>query len=143
MLTRPAANATGEAGSQVEEPIIDADVTVVYTPVDSSGEAITVQATEQTTLGTPYYEADTVLPAGQWTITVQVDGPEGSGEADFDMETLPAQTLNWWLVGGAGGIVIIIAALAGIWSRRNKPAPTPPRRVNRRATTRTRGESTR
>jgi len=144
MLTRPAANATGDAGSQVEEPVTDADLTVVYTPVDPPGAPLTVHATQQTVLDTPYYEADAVLPAaGRWTIAVQVVGPEGRGEADFAMTALPAQTLNWWLVGGAGGIVVIIVALMGLWSRAHQPAPALPRRVKRRAASRTRGESTR
>ena len=144
MLTRPGDNAGGATGSQVEVPVTDAAVTVVYTPLDTAGETLTVQAVEQETLGTPYYEADTILlTAGRWTITVQVDGPDGGGDADFEMVTLPPQTLNWWLVGGAGFIVVGIIALMGLWSRQRQPAPAPPRRVTQRAASRTRGEGSR
>jgi hypothetical protein len=86
-----------------------------------------------------YYEADPVLTrAGDWQINIDVVGPDGSGSTQFPMETLPAQALNWTLVGGAGGVLIVALALLAIWSRSQKPAQTEhrPHRGVRRAANR-------
>ncbi len=144
VVTQPADNAGAAPGSQVEAPVTDATVTTVLTPLDPPGQPITVQAVPQETLGTLYYEVSTTLPAaGRWGVTVQVAAPKGGGDAEFEVTALPARTLNWWLVGGAGVTLLVIVVLMGIWSRTHPSAPATPRRARRRVAPQTPGEGVR
>jgi hypothetical protein len=141
VVAQPADNAA--TGGQVETPVADADVTVVLTPVAAPGQPITVRATPQEQLGTLYYEVDAALPtAGSWQVDIAVSGPNGGGDAGFTIEVLPAQRLNWWLVGGAGVTLLIAVALMGVWSRQRPAAAAPTRRAEHRAA-RAPGENTR
>jgi hypothetical protein len=126
--------------NQVEMPVTDVDITVTYTAiqdnqVDTAVEPIVVTAVRQEFLNDFYYEADPVLTReGEWQITVDVDGPEGSGSTQFTMQTFPERSLNWALIGGAGVLLVVILALIAIWSRSQqpaKPAQRPHRGVRR------------
>jgi hypothetical protein len=114
--------------SQVEIPVTDVDIVVTYTPmlngsVDPSHAPTVVRAERQQFLSDFYYEADpTLTRVGDWQITVDVSGPDGTGSTDFMMATLPARTLNWALIGGAGVVVVAMLALIAIWSRSQQPA---------------------
>lgn len=125
--------------SQIEIPVTDVDIIVTYTPmlngaIDPSHAPVVVRAERQQFLSDFYYEADpTLTRVGDWQITVDVTGPAGSGSTDFMMETLPAHTLNWGLVGGAGVVVVVILGLIAVWSRSQQPAQSAhhPRRDHR------------
>lgn len=129
--------------SQVEIPVTDVEITVTYTPmidnaVDTAHDPIVVKASRQAFLSDFYYEADpTLTRAGDWRITVDVAGPEGSGSIDFPMETLPERALNWTFVGAGAGVLVFGLALLAIWSRSQQPAPAAqrPHRGARRAQT--------
>lgn len=114
--------------NQVEMPVTDVDITVTYTAigdngVDTSIEPIVVTAVRQEFLNDFYYEADPVLTReGEWQITVNVNGPEGSGSTQFMMQTFPERSLNWALIGGAGALLVVILVLIAIWSRSQQPA---------------------
>lgn len=131
------------SSSQVEIPVTDVEITVTYTPmndnaVDTAHEPIVVKAVRQAFLSDFYYEADPNLTrTGDWLITVDVAGPEGSGSTDFPMETLPERALNWTLVGAGAGVLLVGLALVAIWSRSQQPAPAAqrPHRGVRRAQT--------
>jgi hypothetical protein len=121
--------------NQVEIPVTDVDITVTYTPIADNEAAapapVVVKAVRQEYIGDFYYEADPVLSyEGDWQINVAVAGPEGSGDVDFPMETLPARTLNWTLIASAGGLLLVILALIAVWSRSQKPVQ-PVRRPHR------------
>jgi hypothetical protein len=121
-VTVPNENASNQPGAQVEVPVTDADIRVTYRPVE--GEPIVVEATRQTTLGNFYFEADTVLPApGLWQIEIAIDGQQGTGSTQFQLEALPPRTINWTLVASAGGVLLILIALIGVWSRIQQPTP--------------------
>jgi hypothetical protein len=114
--------------NQVEIPVTDVDITVTYTPmqdnaIDATAAPVVVKAMRQEFLADFYYEADpTLTRVGEWQITVDVVGPEGSGSTQFAMETLPERSLNWVLVAGAGGVLVVILALIALWSRSQQPA---------------------
>lgn len=50
------------------------------------------------------------LTAGQWRITIHIQGEQGSGEIEgFVIEVEPARGLNWLLLGAAGiGLIVVI-----------------------------------
>ncbi len=114
--------------NQVEMPVTDVDITVTYTPminnvVDSSLAPVVKKAMRQEFLNDFYYEADPILTReGDWQIHVDVSGPIGSGSTEFAMETFPERTLNWTLIAGAGGVLIVILVLIALWSRSQQPA---------------------
>lgn len=114
--------------NQIEIPVTDVDITVTYTPmkdneIDPSVEPTVVTAVRQEFLSDFYYEADPILTReGDWQITVNVDGPEGTGSTQFDMQTLPERSLNWTLIAGAGGLLVVIIVLIALWSRSQQPA---------------------
>jgi hypothetical protein len=142
------------SSNQVEIPVTDVEITVTFTPVgdnvDSSVESnanndaasksvtersapIVIMAQRQEFLSDFYYEADPTLPhEGDWQITVAVTGEEGSGSTEFMMETLPARTINWMFVAGAGVVLLVLLALIAIWSRAQQTAQ-PARRPQRSA----------
>ena len=123
-VTRPNPDTSS---NQVEIPVTDVEITVTYTPVDNNGidsssAPVVVKAVRQEFLSDFYYEADPVLErVGDWQITIDVAGPDGSGSTQFPMETLPARSLNWTLIGAAGGVVVVALALLAIWSRSQQP----------------------
>jgi hypothetical protein len=114
--------------NQVEMPVTDVDITVTYTAigdngVDTSVEPVVVTAVRQEFLSDFYYEADPILTReGDWQITVDVTGPDGSGSTQFEMETLPEQGINWTLIAGAGTLLVVILGLIAVWSRSQQPA---------------------
>ena len=127
--------------NQIEIPVTDVEIIVTYTPIDDNddigganpSEPIVVQAVRQEFLSDFYYEADpTLTRVGDWQITVDVSGPDGSGSTQFAMETLPERTLNWTLIASAGAVVVVILALIALWSRSQKPAQ-PTRRPHSRS----------
>lgn len=133
-VTLPAeANAQAD-GAQVETPVTDVAIQVTFTPPAGAGAPIVVNAQPQDLLGNYYFEADPALPAGGlWQIAIAVDGAAGSGTTEFAIEALPARSLNWTLVLAAGGVLVVIVALTGIWSRRQQPAPSTQRPQRRTA----------
>lgn len=128
-----------DTSNQVELPATDVDITVIFTPISDNGKdaavaPIVVEAVRQEFLSDFYYEADpTLTSVGDWQITVDVTGPDGSGSAQFEMQTLPERTLNWTLIASAGGVLVVILVLIALWSRAQQPAARhPQRRLQRR-----------
>jgi hypothetical protein len=113
--------------NQIEIPVTDVEITVTYTPmkenvVDPSAEPVVVKAVRQEFLSDFYYEADpTLTRAGDWQISVEVQGEAGSGSTEFAMVTLPEQPINWMLIGGGAGLLVVIVGLIAVWSRSQKP----------------------
>ncbi|MCC6455100.1 MAG: hypothetical protein IT328_09175 [Caldilineaceae bacterium] len=134
------------SSSQVEIPVTDVEITVTFTPVGNpvssdTGQTsaasppapIVVMAQRQAFLGDFYFEADPILPVeGDWQIGIVVTGKEGSGSTEFMMEALPARTINWTLVAGAGAVLVLLVVLLASWSRAQQPAQ-PARRPHRNA----------
>lgn len=133
-VTLPAEAGAQADGAQVETPVTDADIQVTFTPQMGMAAPIILQAQPQNLLGNYYFEADTDLPsAGDWQIAIAVQGEAGSGSAEFAIEALPPRSLNWGLVLAAGGVLAVLLALIGIWSRKQQPAPAAQRPARRTA----------
>jgi hypothetical protein len=121
--------------NQIEVPVTDVQVLVTYSAMngneaDTSVAPIVVEAVRQEFLSNFYYESDpTLIRVGEWQVNVDLSGPEGTGNIQFAMETLPPQTVNWTMVGGAAGALIVALALLAVWSRSQQPnaaqRPTP------------------
>jgi len=119
---------------QVETPVTDADVVVTFTPADALGQEIEVRADTTSSLGDVYYEADTLLPsAGEWVISIAVEGREGGGQGGFDVNVEAAHRLNWTLVGIGGILFVTALAFVAMRAGRRESQPAPPRRSRRSA----------
>jgi hypothetical protein len=133
-VTLPAEESAQADGAQVETPVTNVDIQVTFTPPAGAAAPIVVQAQPQDLLGNYYFEADPELPVdGLWQIAIAVVGAAGSGTTEFTIEALPARSLNWPLVLAAGGVLVLIVALIGIWSRQQQPASAAQRPVRRTA----------
>lgn len=105
-----------QAGGQ-ETPLTGAQVAVVYTRSDGASERVV--GVEQPSPQVGFYEADAPLNApGNWNVRVEVAGPAGSGSAAFAENVLPADNVNWWLVGG--GVLLALLALGYFGTRKGK-----------------------
>jgi len=122
-VTLPASAAV--APEAVDSAVRNAAVNVHFQPQDGSARPFTAAAQPQTSLGTVYYEADAEIPtAGDWAITVQVDGPHGAGDVMFQDVVRPARTVNWTVIGGVAlGLLALIISVRSWQSRTAKQAP--------------------
>jgi hypothetical protein len=109
-------NGTGDKATP--QPVPDAQIILRLEPIDQPVQAITVVASPQPFLSNIYYEADVQLrSSGQWRTTIEVAGVAGKGKVAFGSTVLAARTLNWWLIGSASVLLILLLGLIGIWSR--------------------------
>lgn len=117
----PAPSAAGEAG---EVPVTEADVQIrLHNAI--SDERLNLNATPLEFLNSFYYESSFELPsAGNWQVEILVRGAEGEGRAAFHIEAEAARQLNWLLIGGGAGILVVAGALGVLWSR-NDTTPSP------------------
>lgn len=100
-VTVSVAEPGAEAGQQAGSPVLGASVEVTVTPRAGGFADATVQATNEQSANKLFYEADVLVPAaGDWQVQIDVQGSEGSGEAQFDLLVLPAEGIDWLLVGG-------------------------------------------
>lgn len=101
----------------LEQPIADATADVTFRPANG-GEPLVVAA-KPGTLNAFYLEADTILPnAGPWVVEVAVAGPDGVGQATFDVDVLPARGINPWVLAGGVGALLLLVAVIGVRARR-------------------------
>ncbi|CAN5820091.1 hypothetical protein BH10CHL1_BH10CHL1_37580 [soil metagenome] len=118
--------------TQANQPVNDAHVQVQFTPIDQVGQSIVVTATAQDFLSNIYYEADVQLPStGNWRATINIEGAVGNGSIEFESAVLSKKTLNWPLVGGAAGLLVLLLGLIGVWSRMQAKEASSGTRVTR------------
>jgi hypothetical protein len=102
-----------------ETPATGIQVFVTYA---RGGESKRIEAEEQMGAQAGFYEADgSVQTAGDWEVTVEVLGPEEGGTVTFTTAVLPANEVNWWLIGGAG--LAALLALGYFGTRRTGRQP--------------------
>lgn len=110
------------ANNPTAQPVNDAQVNVRFVPVHQPDQAVVVTTRPQAFLNNLYYEADVHLPSPDlWRVIIDVSGPLGKGNVQFESEVLPARALNWWLIGGAGALLVCLIGLIGAWSRWQSP----------------------
>jgi hypothetical protein len=89
----------------------------VFATYAHNGQSERVAAVEQMGAQAGFYEADgPVATAGEWQVTVEVAGAEGSGEVSFTETVQAANELNWWLIGG--GVLVALLALGYLGTRK-------------------------
>jgi hypothetical protein len=105
----------GDASGFAGKPILNADITVTLTHVES-GETLSKKATHQDAVNKIYYEADfEVAMPGQWNIHLAVSGPDGVAEASY-LEEITKATFNWMpIAGGALAILLVVGAFVFHW----------------------------
>lgn len=100
-VTVAVAEPGGDAGEQAGAPVLGAIVELTVTPRAGGFADVSARATNEQSANKLFYEADLMIPAaGDWQVQVDVQGPEGTGQARFNMTVLPAQGTDWPLIGG-------------------------------------------
>lgn len=118
------------ANAPTAQPVNDAQVNVRFVPMAYPDQAIVVTTTPQAFLNNLYHEADVHLPSPSfWRVTIDISGPSGKGNVQFDDTVLPARVLNWWLIGGAGALLVCLIGLIGAWSRLQSQTQAPATQV--------------
>lgn len=95
-----------------ETPVTDADVSVTLRPQSAPASAVELRAQPGAGGGAVYYEADTnIEQAGDWLVSVEVMGDQGSGDVEFAVTIAPASTGAQWvyLIAGLLLFVLVIA----------------------------------
>ncbi|MDX1662690.1 MAG: hypothetical protein R3272_02785 [Candidatus Promineifilaceae bacterium] len=118
-VSEPSAGGEGVAGL----PVLGADVLVQLNPVSADADPIEVVASHEQAENRLFYEADVTVPAaGTWLVSVHVDGPLGTGDADFPIEVGAAAGINWPLaIMVAGALLLALFILLHLF-RRYRPA---------------------
>lgn len=117
-----------QSATGLDEPITDAAVMITLQPVNQGDAPLRVSAVLQQQLGNYYYEADATLPtAGDWRFTIEVSGMMGDGRVAFVSAVSPARQINWTLVITAGGLLVGLFVLIGVWNRLQAREATPAR----------------
>ena len=105
--------------NRLDQPVNDAVVDVSFVSPENPELGFELAAELQALGNNTSYEVDTTLStAGLWQIDINVDGPDGQGAASFQVEALPARTLNWSLIAGAAVLLLLGIAVIG-WTRRS------------------------
>lgn len=98
----------GEAGDQqAGAPVLGADVEIILESRSGGLAAVRAMATNEQSANKLFYEADLLVPvAGDWQALVDVHGPAGAGQGEFDLAVEPASDRNWLIVGGIGLLAV-------------------------------------
>lgn len=98
----------GQSGEQqAGAPVLGADVAITLIPRSGGLADVRAMATNEQSANKLFYEADLLVPvAGDWQVQVDVRGPDGSGQAQFDLPVEPARESNWFLFGGIGLLAV-------------------------------------
>ncbi len=113
----------GAAPSQLTTAVTAADTSLRFKLRNDPAQNFEVDALSQQDAAGYFYEVDAVLPVeGEWDVFVAVSGERGSGEASFSLAVLPANSMNWRLVGAIAAGLLGLLALFGIGSRRGRAA---------------------
>jgi len=107
----------GSTAREAGDVVLDATVRVQLEPLSQTAQTLLASATRDNAVNKLFYEADLELPAeGQWHVLIEVEGPAGAGQANFDIEALPPskfgalQRVAWPVWGG-----LALAILAAGW----------------------------
>lgn len=104
------------------QPVLGADVQVQLTPPAGAATLpVTAQATHDEATIKTYYETDLeVATAGPWQVAIAYQTPQAAGSAGFDLEVKPKSFTNWFMLGGAALVVIVVGWF--VWPKRRPVA---------------------
>lgn len=109
-----------DSAAALDTPVLDAAVQLTLRTGTNPDQTIVRAVTRDQALFPQYYETDLeVSAAGIWHANVSVTGPDGAGDASFDVAVLPPQQINWLMLAG-GILVLLLLILAGRPKRRTK-----------------------
>jgi hypothetical protein len=102
------------------ELVTDVVVRVQAEPPQGGSDADPVSS--ETTLVGPYYDANLLLEsAGDWDVTVLMEGPLGSGQSTVPL-SVQEGGLPRWLAPAVAALVLAVGFLAWTASRGSRPA---------------------
>jgi hypothetical protein len=111
------------SSAALETPITDAAVTVRFVPQDN-GAPLETNAVAGVSAGSLYYETDEVLPrGGNWQVTINVAGVQGSGAAEFTLPVGESKASGYLFI--ILGIVIVGLGI-GLFVRQSRRATARP-----------------
>ena len=111
-----------DVSALVEQPnstdlVEDATVSVVAQPTTGSLPPTTFAATHEQATNKLFYAANVQLPtAGQWQLTIHVEGADGQGDVSFDADVTETGLLNLPL--SVPLLVLLPLAIVIMWLRR-------------------------
>lgn len=109
---------TDKAANGLLIPVTDAQVRLLWEPQSQPGQAFAVELPVQSTAGDTFYELDIRIPfADQWRVTLEVMGAAGQGRASFELLVTATRSINWWLLLGAGALLVLLVGLIIVWQR--------------------------
>ena len=128
--TSPAQLETGELAHVTigladtdEAPVLDATIIVELISLET-GQVWTAPATTEQATNKLFYEADMTLPEdGRYTLSIQIDGEQGSGIISFTMTILPPEQTNWLIISLISLGIILPLVMFRLW---NKQSASPP-----------------
>lgn len=100
-------------------PVLDAQILVTMQALGQDTVPISAQATTDQSINKLFYETDLdVAQPGQYLATIAIAGPEGEGELSLELVVQSPSPVNWFLLGVAGLLVVLVF---GWWrSRRSR-----------------------
>lgn len=128
----------GVADAATDEIILDAQIMVQVTPLDTTGSPLSGEATIAQSVSQLLYETAgfPLTENGRYRIDVQVTDEQGSGEVSFELEVTPPFNTTWLIYGLVGIAGIAILFIFRFWQKRQTaPTTQPPARPKRRPTT--------
>lgn len=110
-----------------DAPVLGAEVLVQLQSVPGGKTILSTPATTAQSTNKLFYEADMILPEiGLYTMLVQVNGSEGTGQVTFPVEVQAASQTNWFLLGFILLGLLVSFFLFRLWEKQPAdPAPRP------------------
>ncbi len=98
-------------------PVLDAEIMIVMEPLSGDGPAVSAQATTDQSINKLFYETDMLVDTpGRYLATFEVSGSEGAGQLTLELEVLSPSPFNWFLLGLAGLLLVLVL---GWWRTRS------------------------
>lgn len=114
------------AGREAGPPVLGATVEVHLTHDGAEQPVVSKMASNEDAANKLFYETDLAVPeAGPYRVQVDVDGPQGSGQAVFDLRAEAAEEFNWPLVSGLGLAFVVALFAVNAWRGRDRQEPQP------------------
>ncbi len=106
----------GVAAPSDESPVLDAQIMIMLQPLVGDAQPVSAQATTDQSINKLFYETDILVSEpGRYLATFDVIGPDGEGQLTLALDVQSPSPLNWFLVGLAGLLLVLVL---GWWRAR-------------------------